>query len=307
MRKTLILLVLLLARIEVMANEWVSRFYPAGTRWTEIRYDSRVHDGWFTWDGSRWVPNYEVVYYYVTDGFAYKIYDNKEPMPVRLVYCQREGQKDSLILSVMEEKWEQSGTISVNVSYPDLEQASILFMPCLAYSFNDVWEIGKPIYYMSVPARFSSGKQSSYGKIKALGEGNFGGSIPLKYADVESEKIVDEETGNKVVYRIIDGVGITSWRDEECIFGANRMSFIYEQYEDNPREHGAFRSMLVHFERGGEVLYDMWPQPEGMGVVPLSVSPEGEKTAVYDLQGRKLNAKPQRGLYIQGGKMRMAW
>ena len=43
------------------------------------------------------------------------------------------------------------------------------------------------------------------------------------------------------------------------------------------------------------------------GVAPLSVSPEGEKTAVYDLQGRRLNAKPQRGLYIQGGKMRMAW
>ena len=38
------------------------------------------------------------------------------------------------------------------------------------------------------------------------------------------------------------------------------------------------------------------------GVAPLSVSPEGEKTAVYDLQGRRLNAKPQRGLYIQGGR-----
>ncbi len=31
------------------------------------------------------------------------------------------------------------------------------------------------------------------------------------------------------------------------------------------------------------------------------------KTAIYDLQGRRLNARPQRGLYIQGGKMRMAW
>ena len=29
--------------------------------------------------------------------------------------------------------------------------------------------------------------------------------------------------------------------------------------------------------------------------------------AFYDLQGRRLNARPQRGLYIQGGKMRMAW
>ena len=34
---------------------------------------------------------------------------------------------------------------------------------------------------------------------------------------------------------------------------------------------------------------------------------QNESGAVYDLQGRRLNAKPQRGLYIQGGKMRMAW
>ena len=38
------------------------------------------------------------------------------------------------------------------------------------------------------------------------------------------------------------------------------------------------------------------------GVAPLSVSPEGEKTAVYDLQGRKLNAVPEKGMYIQGGR-----
>ena len=34
---------------------------------------------------------------------------------------------------------------------------------------------------------------------------------------------------------------------------------------------------------------------------------QNESDAVYDLQGRRLNAKPQRGLYIQGGKMRMTW
>ena len=40
---------------------------------------------------------------------------------------------------------------------------------------------------------------------------------------------------------------------------------------------------------------------------PLSTSAREENSALYDLQGRKLNARPQRGLYIQGGKMRMAW
>ena len=44
----------------------------------------------------------------------------------------------------------------------------------------------------------------------------------------------------------------------------------------------------------------------GSGVDSLTPSPSsierGTETAVYDLQGRKLNAVPQRGLYIQGGK-----
>ena len=44
----------------------------------------------------------------------------------------------------------------------------------------------------------------------------------------------------------------------------------------------------------------------GSGVDSLTPSPSsierGTENAVYDLQGRKLNAVPQRGLYIQGGK-----
>ena len=50
--------------------------------------------------------------------------------------------------------------------------------------------------------------------------------------------------------------------------------------------------------------------PNGIGHVSSSghlSSVGAEADAIYDLQGRKLNARPQRGLYIQGGKMRMAW
>ena len=46
---------------------------------------------------------------------------------------------------------------------------------------------------------------------------------------------------------------------------------------------------------------------DDMGVSPLPASPRRGDDALYDLQGRRLNAVPQRGLYIQGGKMRMAW
>ena len=42
------------------------------------------------------------------------------------------------------------------------------------------------------------------------------------------------------------------------------------------------------------------------GVAPLSVSPEGEKTTVYDLQGRRLNAVPEKGMYIKNGQIMYA-
>ena len=51
---------------------------------------------------------------------------------------------------------------------------------------------------------------------------------------------------------------------------------------------------------------DLSNLPAGVGVVKAFSRVRGTD-AVYDLQGRRLNAKPQRGLYIQGGKMRMAW
>ena len=107
--------------------------------------------------------------------------------------------------------------------------------------------------------------------------------------------------------RILQGIGVTSWNGYEAVFGPMNARYAVWRHTSLYMPSFPYRSMLVHFERDGEVLYDVWPQPEGTGVAPLSVSPEGEKTALYDLQGRRLNAKPQRGLYIQGGKMRMAW
>lgn len=67
--------------------------------------------------------------------------------------------------------------------------------------------------------------------------------------------------------------------------------------------------MLVHFERNGEVLYDMWPMPgeNPDGVCPAPVSPSGGRESVYDLHGRRLNKAPERGMYIQDGRVRMVW
>ena len=158
---------------------------------------------------------------------------------------------------------------------------------------------------MPVSSLFTTGRQSSYGKVIAIGEDYFGGSIPLKYADVESGKYVDEITGNKAIFRIIEGIGITSWWSDECIFGANKVYHIFEVIGYPPQSHNNYRSMLVHFERGGEVLYDVWPQP---GEKPDQIQNTKfilhDDDAIYDLQGQRLMSAPERGLYIQGGKLR---
>ena len=66
-----------------------------------------------------------------------------------------------------------------------------------------------------------------------------------------------------------------------------------------------YRSMLVHFERNGETLYDVWPQPGQSWLdvkTPVITSKKEDSNSIYDLQGRRLNAVPQKGLYIRNGK-----
>ncbi len=56
--------------------------------------------------------------------------------------------------------------------------------------------------------------------------------------------------------------------------------------------------MLVHFERNGEVLYDMWPEKgvtNGIEFVSCENAPTGD--TLYDLQGRRTD-KYARGLHI---------
>ncbi|HAE24530.1 MAG TPA: hypothetical protein DCG33_04255 [Prevotellaceae bacterium] len=56
---------------------------------------------------------------------------------------------------------------------------------------------------------------------------------------------------------MIQGIGVVTWNDGECIFGP------LKPYDALPLPHEEsrhYRSMLVHFERNGEVLYDVWPR-----------------------------------------------
>ena len=64
--------------------------------------------------------------------------------------------------------------------------------------------------------------------------------------------------------------------------------------------------MLVHFERNGEVLYDVWPEKGTTGINEIKSEELRIKNdeAIYDLQGRRLPRKPTHGIYIENGKKR---
>lgn len=80
------------------------------------------------------------------------------------------------------------------------------------------------------------------------------------------------------------------------------MEWLYNNQVSND-----YRSILVHFEKNGEVLYDLWPNEKGELVTHISCVKETGKEyeATYDLQGRKVEGKLSRGIYIIGGKKRV--
>ena len=92
----------------------------------------------------------------------------------------------------------------------------------------------------------------------------------MKYSDVNG-------------LRFIQTVGLTTWNDGECIFGPIRpyevFSFFYWNIYPYPREQ-QYRSMLVHFERGGEVLYDVWPKKEAIEVEPVTFTKDQMATII---------------------------
>ncbi|MBP5798892.1 MAG: hypothetical protein J6W43_03145 [Prevotella sp.] len=81
---------------------------------------------------------------------------------------------------------------------------------------------------------------------------------------------------------------------------------LLDDYFENLKRH--YRSMLVHFERNGEVLYDVWPEKGGVADGIKSISKEKTPAAntLYDLQGRRLSVRPPKGVYIQNGKKKLA-
>ena len=167
--------------------------------------------------------------------------------------------------------------------------------PAEAYQFE--WNVGKGLYYRDIIESNSTGMypiKFFYGIIDEIKEGTFGGVRPLKYVDLDGKAperdwifgYTDTNGG-----RVIQGIGIPEWNDGECLFGPSN---------PNLAKTGAYgerhyRSMLVHFERDGEVLYDVWPKKEAiieesvtftkdqMATIILPTAPDASKGKYYRL------------------------
>ena len=278
-------------------NSYVSQeYYPEGTRWTEIRLDTLQYDSWYSKVGDEWVPNYETIEYYMKGEYTDK-YGNT----YQCVYTNGPEWMDSLTLMI------QEADNSVRVSVLWHENSRVLF-PGTAYQFD--WSVGKGLYYEDILYSNAPGIESYYcyyGIIDEIKEGDFGGVRPLRYVDLDGK--APENTGSIIRIatnggRIIQGIGITEWNDGECLFGPPCPYAAlqeYEGYEQHPERH--YRSMLVHFERNGEVLYDVWPEKEsGNGILSIQGITASDADKLYDLTGRRLSSVPARGLYIQNGK-----
>ena len=265
-------------------TSYAQSYYEEGTRWTELKLDTLKYDSWFSEvkdNGvTRYVPNYDRTDFYINGDTMY--YNFKYVK----VWRHTDGQNDSIayLLSYKKE------TLMLSSLYHRGGYGNIL-TPCLAYNFK--WELNTSIGTGTLPtAQITGGNPYVFGTIEEIKTGTFGTSVPLEYVEMNGRTI-------------INGIGITSWNGRDCIFGPTQAWYMEWLY--NSQISNDYRSILVHFEKNGEVLYDLWPNERGELVTHISCVKETGKEyeATYDLQGRKVEGKLSRGIYIIGGKKRV--
>ena len=235
-------------------------YFPEGTKWTEIRLDTLKYDSWYSKVGNEWVPNFETIEYYVKGDYVKTEWDNQNTF--KKVYTNGPEWTDSLTLLIQETEYNGHNSILASVLSHEYDGDKVLW-PGEAYQFD--WNVGKGLYYEDILMSNTTSMWQPrfyYGIIDEIKEGDFGGVRPLMYVDLDG-KAPDDETGlNRYVStnggRIIQGIGITEWNDGECLFGPPNPYFA----STGERGKRHYRSMLVHFERNGEVLYDVWPKKE---------------------------------------------
>ena len=262
MKRTLLFIACVLAALTMSAQE----YYPEGTKWTEIRLDTLKYDSWYSKVGDEWVPNFETIEYYVKGEYTTE-YGEK----YKCVYTNGPEWTDSLTFLLQEEgdaEYVEHNCVKVSVLGQDYEEilSSYPLWPGLAYQFD--WSVGKGLYYEDILMSNTTSiwrTRFYYGIIDEIKEGLFGGVRPLKYVDLDGKAPAKDP--NSPIYnvdtqggRVLQGIGITEWNDGECLFGPPNPYDAWHFTNDGSWEERHYRSMLVHFERNGEVLYDVWPE-----------------------------------------------
>ena len=280
----------------------IEEYYPEGTKWTEIRLDTLKYNSWYSKVGDDWVPNFETIEYYVQGEYTDKHYVLKK------VYTNGPEWTDSLTLLISNgESYGNSNCIFVKIP----ENQGDIICPSEIYQFD--WSVGKRLWFQNMleanTTCFPPCGLFNYGIIDEIKEGDFGGVRPLKYVDLSGKAPIDPERpwldyADTNGGRIIQGIGITEWNDGECLFGPPDPYYAgYGWRGDYKSRH--YRSMLVHFERNNEVLYDVWPKKETPSGITIKDSQTASQGTLFDLQGRKLQSKPARGIYIEDGKKKI--
>ena len=258
MKRTLLFIACILASMAMQAQE----YFPEGTKWTEIRLDTLKYDSWYSKVDDEWVPNFETIEYYVKGEYTTK-YGEK----YKCIYTNGPEWTDSLTFGIQEGEliqYNEDDDVIVTVFAPDDYGSYSPLGWAETYQFD--WDKGKGIFYKDLfmsTTTYAVQYQHYYGIIDEIKEGYFGGVRPLKYVDLDGKapecgKYDNPQKINTKGGRIIQGIGITEWNDGECLFGPpDPYNALDEEY---PVRH--YRSMLVHFERNGEVLYNVWPEKE---------------------------------------------
>ena len=273
--------------ILVTEGQTNQKYFPEGTKWTEIRLDTLKYDSWYSKVGDEWVPNFETIEYRVEGEYeGGGATDNYWNAPYKCVYTNSSEWTDSLTLLISEGEFNGHPTGVLATIYDNDTDR-----PLWPSSYSIEWEVGTMIRFKCILSANATAlfphDLFDFGIVEEIKEGDFGGVGPLKYSDVKG-------------VRIIQGIGVATWNDGECIFGPLEP---YEALSLPHKEVRHYRSMLVHFERDGEVLYDVWPEKGTVGIdSPSSSRLTRGKGEVYDLQGRQLQREPKRGIYIKDGK-----
>ena len=301
MKKTL-LLWCICSLLTGTATIQAQNYLKPGVRWTEIQLDTLLHDSWYsqveTEEGIAYVPNFEVVEYRILSEGTNDIEDHWALHDVVA--------NDSLVCFLCYDAEEGNDGISISFTYwnnwtSSAKPNTTVFSPSSTY-YWDGWQVDQDLGYVSLGTSQLTGGYfpvPTYGTIKSTGEDFFGGTKPLRYADMDNG------------LRIIQGIGVTAWNDKECIVGPAEAyeciaNFLGGDEYNTILSERHHRSMLVRFEASdGEVLYNMWPNEKGQleQGMPQTLAPQ-KPSGIYDLQGRKLQRRPAKGLFIEDGKLK---